>query len=244
MTVELLKNMATISFIISAVMLVVTVVLFFVLKIPQVFGDLSGRTEKKAIENIRQMNSKENKHTIQQTQPDTGEIQRTGRTDKISPSGKIAKRTGRLLSGNRTAKINTELLTADGKNSKETTLLENESNETTFLENESNEITLLESEGNETTLLKNEENETTLLENEGNETTLLKNEENETMLLKNEGNETTILNAENNETTILNSQIGETSVISPEQTQDNTDIKEEYGLVYELTFMESKEIIA
>ena len=224
MTVELLKNMATISFIISAVMLVVTVVLFFVLKIPQVFGDLSGRTEKKAIENIRQMNSKENKHTIQPTQPDTGEIQRTGRTDKISPSGKIAKRTGRLLSGNRTAKINTELLTSDGKNSKETTLLENESNETTLLENEGNETTLLESEGNETTLLKNEENETTIL--------------------KNEGNETTILNSENNETTILNSQIGETSVLSPEQTQDNTDIKEEYGLVYELTFMESKEIIA
>lgn len=53
MTVELLQRLSLIAFIVSAAFFVLTVILFFTLKIPSVIGYLSGTTERKAIENIK-----------------------------------------------------------------------------------------------------------------------------------------------------------------------------------------------
>ena len=72
---------------ISAIgMLIVTVVLFFVLKVPKLIGDLSGRTARKGIENIRSQNmqSGDKRHKTSAVNRERGTL-----TDKISPSGQI-----------------------------------------------------------------------------------------------------------------------------------------------------------
>ena len=56
MTVELLKNLSLISYILSAIFLIVSVVLFFVFDIRKIIGDLSGANARKAIENIQKQN--------------------------------------------------------------------------------------------------------------------------------------------------------------------------------------------
>lgn len=179
MTVELLHTLATVSFLLAGILLFVTVLLFFVLKIPEVYGDLSGRTAKKAIENIRQRNEQQEKNG----QNEIGE-KRVGKTDKISPSGRLLSHTGKLAVGPKTEKIPTNCLTEDKKNSQETVLLQPEG-----------------SSPGETTLLQSEESDV-------GETTLLQSQDND---------------------------FGETTVLSETQSI--------YGIEYEITFMESKEII-
>lgn len=50
--------LSTILFVVSVLFLIIAAVLFFVLKIPTVIGDLSGRTAKKSIERMRSNNEK------------------------------------------------------------------------------------------------------------------------------------------------------------------------------------------
>ena len=56
MTIEFLQYISIGSYIAAAVLLAAAVVLFFVLNIPAVIGDLTGRTARKAIEDIRNRN--------------------------------------------------------------------------------------------------------------------------------------------------------------------------------------------
>ena len=130
--------------ILAAVMLAITVILFFVYKIPTVIGDLTGANARKAIENIRNQNenSGDKLYKTSQVNRERGKL-----TDKISPSGSLMRDPSGVLGGGAmaTEKISTqELPQVD-----ETTVLE--SNETTVLE--SNETTVLGS--NETTVLGN-----------------------------------------------------------------------------------------
>ena len=115
------------------------VIIFFVLRIPDVIGDLSGRTARRAIEDIRNRNES------------------TGEKAYKSSAANINR-------GKLTQKISTmKLDTAGGA----TTVLENEAgNETTVLKSEVNsETTVLKSEVNsETTVLGTQtDNETTVL---------------------------------------------------------------------------------
>lgn len=139
MTYEVYRYIFIISTIVCAVMFLVTILLFFLLKIPHVIGDLSGRTAKKAIDDIRQHNMSAN----------TGNIKSVELTDKITASGRLMAR--RNDSGDKyTDKISTEKLIEDNKlGSNETSVL-NSGNETTVLTN-NNETTILN--GNETTVL-------------------------------------------------------------------------------------------
>ena len=57
MTYEMYRMIFQIAGGLSIGLLVVSVILFFVLKIPRVIGDLSGRTARKAIEDIRKQNT-------------------------------------------------------------------------------------------------------------------------------------------------------------------------------------------
>ncbi len=133
--------------IMCGVMLVVSIILFIVLKIPKVIGDLSGATARKAIRNIREQNeaSGDKSHKA------SGYNEARGRlTDKISPSGKVVQRQGmQNYGGHGTSKIATQYLATEA-GSDETSVLSGV-NETTVLGG-TNETTVLGG-GNETTLL-------------------------------------------------------------------------------------------
>lgn len=112
----------------SGIFFVAAVVIFFVLGIPAVIGDLSGRTARRAIEDIRNRNES------------------TGEKAYKSSAANINR-------GKLTQKISTMKLDAAGG---ETTVLEAEANnETTVLKSEVNsETTVLEPRAdNETTVL-------------------------------------------------------------------------------------------
>lgn len=65
------------------------VVLFFTLKIPKVISDLTGRTARKAIENIRMQNEQSGDKTYQSSAVN---LERGKLTDKISRSGRLVPR--------------------------------------------------------------------------------------------------------------------------------------------------------
>ena len=147
--------------ILAAILFIISVILFFVLKIPSVIGDLSGATARKAIENIRNQNESQGENVYKSNAVNK---ERSKLTDKISPSGSLLKNpTGSIWGAMGTEKISTQKLSEEATN--ETTVLG--SNETTVLG--SNETTVLGA-GNETTVLS-VENETTILAS--NETTVL-----------------------------------------------------------------------
>ena len=71
------------------VFFVIAVILFFAFKIPKVISDLSGRTARKAIENIRLHNEQTGDKTYQSSAVN---MERGKLTDKISKSGRIQHR--------------------------------------------------------------------------------------------------------------------------------------------------------
>ena len=139
MTIELLHYISIGAYVASGIFFVAAVVIFFVLGIPAVIGDLSGRTARRAIEDIRNRNES------------------TGEKAYKSSAANINR-------GKLTQKISTMKLDAAGG---ETTVLEAEANnETTVLKPEAgNETTVLKSGVNsETTVLEpRADNETTVL---------------------------------------------------------------------------------
>lgn len=68
---------------------VIAVILFFTLKIPKVISDLTGRTARKAIENIRMQNEQSGDKTYQSSAVN---LERGKLTDKISQSGRLMQR--------------------------------------------------------------------------------------------------------------------------------------------------------
>lgn len=125
MSIELLQTLAWVAFIASGVFLVIAIVLFFLLDVPKLYGDVSGRTAQKAIEAIREQNEKSGNKAYR---PSAVNAERGKITDKITQSGKIQPGTNGLPIGVGTEKLNTADLAF---HSPETTLLEAE--QTTLL---------------------------------------------------------------------------------------------------------------
>ena len=158
MTYEIYRYIFLGGAILAGIMFAVSVLVFFLLKIPTVIGDLTGANARKAIENIRNHNESTGDKTYQSSQVNR---ERGKLTDKISPSGRLIKDPSHSLHGAMgTEKISTQQLhPEDGTN--ETTVLTGDltgGNETTVL---TGELT----GGNETTVLSHEApaNETTVL---------------------------------------------------------------------------------
>lgn len=153
MTVELLQTLSLVGFLLCGLFFLVTMGLFFWLKIPKVVGDITGATARKSIESIRRQNEESGEKKYK---PSFVNVSRGRLTDKISPTGTLQRRTGRLGGGMVTEKISTMKLAAE---SEETTILGSGSNETTVLHQQMNETTLLNmgmdkvAAGNETTVL-------------------------------------------------------------------------------------------
>lgn len=94
--------------IVTAIMLVVTIILFFSLRIPKVIGDLTGSTARKAIKNIREQNEKtgDKAYKVSPVNLERGKL-----TDKISPSGNLIPQSdSHLGAGVGTEKIGTDNL--------------------------------------------------------------------------------------------------------------------------------------
>lgn len=178
MTYEIYRYIFIGGAVLAGVMLVVTVLLFFLLKIPTVIGDLTGANARKAIENIRNQNEStgEKNHLTSAVNRERGKL-----TDKMTPSGRLIKNPSHSLRGAAmyTEKISTQKLQPD---------------------NGSNETTVLGQGGNETTVLGQGANETTVLGQGSNETTVLGQGASETMGITGElsrpASETTVLSHE------------------------------------------------
>ena len=74
--------------ILCGAMLITSILLFILLKIPKVIGDLTGRTARKAIENIRNQNESSGDKTYRSSLVNQA---RGKLTDKISPSGRLMR---------------------------------------------------------------------------------------------------------------------------------------------------------
>ena len=150
MTYDVYMMIYNVGLILAGIMFVVSMILFFVLRIPAVIGDLSGATAKKAIENIRNQNeeSGEKAYKSSAVNKERGKL-----TDKISPSGSLhSKPSDKLGFAMKTEKISTQRL--DVEEAGETTVLSVE-NETTVLNSSVGETEVLNEAPafNETTLL-------------------------------------------------------------------------------------------
>lgn len=88
-TVEMLQRLSTGAIVAAAVFFVAAVILFFLLDIPKVLGDITGATARKEIENIRQQNEQSGDKAYKSSPVN----KRRGKiTDKISPSGQLIQR--------------------------------------------------------------------------------------------------------------------------------------------------------
>ena len=143
MTYDTYNLIFIIGAILAGVMLVTALVLFFVLKIPRVIGDLSGSTARKAIADIRSQNTATGVkvHKTSAVNKERGRI-----TDKITGSGKLQPK---YDPGNAAA-MNTEKLHSR-KLAKEAAA--SASNETVVLEQPAAETTVLQQTAPETTVL-------------------------------------------------------------------------------------------
>lgn len=145
MTYEIYRYIFLGGAIACGIMVVVSVILFFVLQIPKVIGDLTGRNAKKAIENIRKQNEASGDKKYQSSAVN---LERGKLTDRISQSGRVVSRNdtpfGTVGTGVITEKISTQHLppedplgeTAVLPQSNETTILSVEMGQTAQLQNQ------------------------------------------------------------------------------------------------------------
>ena len=91
MTYDGYRLVFQIAGVVAIVMLIVSIILFIILKIPGVIGDLSGRTARKGIEDIRMQNmrSGDKRYKTSPVNHERGKL-----TDKITPSGNLIPGTG------------------------------------------------------------------------------------------------------------------------------------------------------
>ena len=154
MSVELLQTLSLALYIVAGVLFLVGIALFFLLDVPKLYGDVSGRTAKKAIEAIRQQNESTGNKAYK---PSAVNAERGKLTDKITQSGRLQSQTTGLPVSVRTEKLDTSTLMPQPS---ETTVLAEAANETTVLEQPVGETTVLTgtiSPAGETTILVSNE---------------------------------------------------------------------------------------
>ena len=152
MTVELLQTLSLVAYIAAGVLFLVAVALFFLLDVPKLYGDVSGRTAKKAIEAIRQQNESTGNKAYK---PSAVNAERGKLTDKITQSGRLQSQTAGLPVSVGTEKFATSTLAPQ---SNETTVLDGPAGETSVLAQPAGETTVLTgtlpaSQSGETTVL-------------------------------------------------------------------------------------------
>lgn len=171
MTIELLQTLSKTAFVLAGIFFAVAILLFFVLHVPQLIGELSGITARKGVEAIRKQNETSGNKAYK---PSKVNAERGKLTDKITASGQLKPRKGGNGIGAQTEKIATYTLASKAA---ETTLLDERAQETTLLETCDGVLRTSEETG-ETTVLSEAPyiGETTVLSGEA-ETTILSTEQ-------------------------------------------------------------------
>jgi hypothetical protein len=126
MTVELINTLSTAAFIAAGVMFLLAIALFFILDIPMVVGELSGKNAKKTIKEIQKHNEG-NSERLNRVSSRNTHVTKPGKT------GRVGVGTEKFATNSLPSKANETTLL----NSNETTLLNN-NNETTLLNNNEN----------------------------------------------------------------------------------------------------------
>ena len=90
MTVELIQTLSMVAYIFAGVLFLLAVALFFLLDVPKLYNDISGRTARKAIEQIRQQNESTGNKAYK---PSSVNAERGKLTDRISKSGRLQPQT-------------------------------------------------------------------------------------------------------------------------------------------------------
>lgn len=88
MMAETLSMISIIAFVLAGICLVVTLILFIYFKIPSIIGDLSGKTARKSIEQMRQNNEKTGKKSYKTSKVNE---KRGKLTDSISSINETSK---------------------------------------------------------------------------------------------------------------------------------------------------------
>lgn len=132
---DLLNNISITSFVLATLFIVLTIVLWFVFKIPGVIGDLSGRNVRKSIAKMRQHNVETGNKAYRTSQNNIARGKLTETMEGLVNSGNVEE-TG-LLKENTAKKHEVE---ATGLLIDDTTELLQHSAETDSLENQSFEI--------------------------------------------------------------------------------------------------------
>lgn len=156
MTIELLQTLSLAAFIVAGILLLASIALFFLLDVPKLYGDISGRTAKKAIDAIRQQNEETGNKAYK---PSAVNEARGKLTDKITPSGRLVTPTEGMPLNVGTEKFSTSALTPQ---SAETTILGQACGETDVLEQQTGETTVFNGSSSvvgQTTLLIQETEE-------------------------------------------------------------------------------------
>lgn len=222
MSVELLQTGSLACFIVAGLFLIAAIVLFFVLDVPALIGEVTGATERKAIENIRMQNE------------DTSEAKsvKANKAKKaVKPSAQPQMKEADGNPG--TAKLSTaKLLTG----SEGTTLLNTESNATTLLNAESNATTLLNTENNVAAFMNNGDSETTILSNQANVAMTMNSGDSETTILSQNIKTTGAYAQAQNETTVLSQDMQPISGFTATTAAPNVSIDTAVGFNVEVAF--------
>lgn len=127
MTVEMLNTLSFSAFIASGVMFLIAVALFFLLDIPKVVGEVSGKTARKSIQQIQKHNEGDSERILHSSQ--NSNVTRPGKSGRMGVgTEKIAGKT-KADSSNETTLLVSNQTGVPAAN--ETTVLIN--NETTLL---------------------------------------------------------------------------------------------------------------
>lgn len=243
MTYEVYHYLSIGAAVACGLMIALSVVLFFVLKIPRVISDLSGRTARRAIEDIRRQNetSGDKSHRSSFVNLHRGKV-----TDKISNSRRIQHPTP---AGNATTKIATQNLRGKSRkmpgNTGKMPAQQPYAPRHVF----QGEATTILPDMNATTILP--ENQTTTVLPENDVTTILPENNVTTVLPENipqaapeavpAAQDTAVL-APGNETTVLYAG-NETSVLYAPQQQAPVNPAAVFSVDKEITYVHTQEMI-
>lgn len=102
MSVELLRNLSTGSYVAAIVLGVVAIILFLALRIPAVVGDLTGVTARRAIEDIRLQNAGAYRPRRKSTRNERQKMDTVFQTENLNPSNSTTYAHERSSSGETT----------------------------------------------------------------------------------------------------------------------------------------------
>lgn len=159
MSIVLLQTLARVSYIFAVIFLLTAIVLFFLLKVPKLIGDITGSTARKEIELIKQQNENGRDKAYK---PNADNAPRGKITDEISLSGKLKRRVNRMgigASAKKTVKAKftlassatpvssvtsgeTTILDENGPAAETTVLAQDQSGQTTAIQDKKNQINI------------------------------------------------------------------------------------------------------